>query len=138
MASAQCTAMWSGQTATATGGPHTPRSSPSGATVDRLSQPTICPKVRYIFHAEKPSTETTAAPRWHLAFLTSRRNMNRLLWQCMVLPRRQGICLKSRTQITCTSMVIHILLLQKCQLWREIHKKEPEHGQVPAGCSNIQ
>ena len=46
-------------------------------------------------------------PRRHLTFLASWPNMNRLLWKCMVLPRRQGISLKIRTQITCISMVIH-------------------------------
>ena len=29
------------------------------------------------------------------------------------------------------NIYIYIILLQKCQFWRETHKLEPEHGQVP-------
>ena len=53
----------------------------------------------------------TRPPRRHLTFLASRPNMMRLLWQCMVLLRRQGtymyMYLNSRTQISRISMVIH-------------------------------
>ena len=113
--------------------PHIPQGAAQVALPpNRLSEPTIYPKFAtrlgslnclrpkyYHGKVESPiffwwKNHQTRPPRRHLTFLASRPNMIRLLWQCMVLPRRHGIYmymyLKSRTQTSCSciyQLVIH-------------------------------
>ena len=81
-----------------------------------------------IFLVEKPSNETIATT-FNIFGIQAQHDQVTMAMHGVTTETRyihvlqKYMYLKTRTQITCISMVIHIILLQKCHLRREFHKK---------------